>query len=220
MGVGRGAVSVAVVVGGVGAGAARTAGAAPARVDWSRGVVLADGLGVADRSAPSPAVALGTSRRGGEDRARAALATAVRDLALASGGKVADRLGDATVAARVQRAVDDALVVAAEPETDGSWHVTMAVPIEAVRQALAGPRVLPAGGDAGVAVVIVDGAADATPAVGWRVAGAAAPTLWVAELPAWAQGAPHVTGKRTGRGEIRVDKPGAVGAATVFVIKR
>ncbi len=212
MGVGRVALLVAALGG--------LAHAAPVRVDWARGVVVADALGVADRAAPSPAVALGTSRRAGEDRARALLAQAVRGLPLATGGRGGDRLGAAAAGARVQRAVDDALVIAAEPETDGSWQLTMAVPIEAVRDALTGPRALPATGDAGLAVVVVDGVGDAEPAVGWRVAGVVAPTLWVSELPAWAQGAPHVTGKRAGRGEIAVARPGAVSDATVFVIHR
>src|ERR1043165_7863637 len=51
------------------AGADREASDA-ARVDWAAGLVIAGGTGIADRHAPSPAVALGTSRRGAEDDAR------------------------------------------------------------------------------------------------------------------------------------------------------
>ena len=75
-------------------------------------------------------------------------------------------------------AVAAAITVAADPETDGAWRVTLAVPIEAVRQAIAGPRALAADGDKGPAVVVVDGVS-AKPAVGFTFGGAAAPALWI-----------------------------------------
>ena len=182
-----------------------------AKVDWARGMVIAGGIGVADRHAPNPAVARGTSRRGAEDAAKRALAVAVRDLPLAGGGTVGDRAA---------RATDVAIVLDAEPETDGAWHVTMAVPIEAVRQAIAGPRALPDGGDTGPAVVVVDGAT-AKPAVGWSIVapGGAldAATLWVKDVPAWAKDAPRATAKRVKGGAIEVDGMTAT-AATLFVI--
>jgi hypothetical protein len=43
-------------------------------IDWAAGQLVALGLGLADRHAPSPAVARGTARRGAEDAARAQLA--------------------------------------------------------------------------------------------------------------------------------------------------
>ncbi|MGE5184692.1 MAG: hypothetical protein ACM31C_21620, partial [Acidobacteriota bacterium] len=140
--------------------------AADARVDWGQGLVLADGVSVADRHAPSPAVARGTARRVAEDLAKKAIAAELPSLPLAGGGKVGDKLNKPQLAEVVARA----FAVAAEPETDGGWNVTMAVPIEAVRQAIAGPRALPASGDTGPAVVSVEGAA-ATPAVGWKIGG-------------------------------------------------
>jgi hypothetical protein len=188
------------------------AGSAHAGVDWATGMVTADGIGVADRHAPNPAVARGTSRRGAEDAARRTLAAEVAALPLAKGGKVADAANDAEVAARLAAAVDHAIAVAAEPETDGAWRVTMAVPIEAVRQAVAEPggsRALPQAGDHEPPVTIVDGVAG-TPVVGALDAA----TVWVKAVPAWAKDAPHVTGKR-GRHAIEGITPGA---ATLYVI--
>ena len=60
-----------------------------------------------------------------------------------------------------------------------SGTVTLAVPIEAVRQAITGPRKLGPGGDSDDPVVIVDGV------TGKPVVGALdAATIWVKELPA------------------------------------
>ena len=169
--------------------------AARAEVDWAQGLVTAGGVGVADRHAPNPAVARGTSRRVAEDAAKKQLAAAITALPLA-GGKVGHPK-DSAAAARLAAAVDHALELGAEPETDGAWRVTMAVPIEAVRQAMAGPRVLPAAGDNATPVVIVDGV------TGKPIVGALpAATIWVTEVPAWAKDAPHVTGKRGKGGTI------------------
>lgn len=179
--------------------------AADARVDWGQGLVLADGVSVADRHAPSPAVARGTARRVAEDLAKKAIAAELPSLPLAGGGKVGDKLNKPQLAEVVARA----FAVAAEPETDGGWNVTMAVPIEAVRQALAGPRSLPAAGDHDPPVTIVDGVAG-KPAVGALDAA----TIWVKEPPAWAKDAPHVTGKRS-RGRIEGITPAP---ATLYVI--
>jgi len=187
-------------------------GTAHADVDWASGLVTADGVGVADRHAPNPAVARGTSRRGAEDAAKKKLATELAALPVAGGGKLADKArADKAVAERVAAAVDHALTVAAEPETDGAWRVTLAVPIEAVRQAVAGsgPRTLPAGGDQDPPVMIVEGVAG-KPAVGALDAA----TLWVRDVPAWAKDAPHVTGKLA-KGRIEGIKPAP---ATLYVI--
>jgi len=187
------------------------------KIDWARGLVVADGLGIADRHAPNPAVARGTSRRAAEDAAKATIGPALARLPLAAGGKVGDRLADKAVKARLDRAIEAAIAVAAEPETDGSWHVTMAVPVEAVRQAIAGPRGLPADGDPGPAVVVIDGAAAARPAVGWKIGGRDAATVWVKELPAWAKDAPHAKAKAVKRGAIELEGL-AGGDATLYVI--
>lgn len=191
--------------------------AAQADVDWARGLVTADGVGIADRHAPNPAVARGTSRRVAEDAGRHVLATKLGELPMAGGGTVAARAKDPAVKARLDAAVAGAYAIAAEPETDGAWRVTMAVPIEAIRQAIDGPRELPAAGDSGSPIVIVDGAAKAKPAVGWTVGGLHAATVWVAEPPAWAASAPHAAATKVSGGAIEIASTGAT-AATLFVI--
>ena len=201
---------------------AATASAAPAPrgVDWASGLVTADGVGVADRHAPSPAVARGTSRRGAEDAARRELAALIAKLPIAGGGTVATRAKDPAVRARLDAAVAHAHAVAAEPETDGAWRVTMAVPIEAIRQALAGgPRALPPAGDAAPVAVVVAGASAATPAIGWTFAGVRAAAIFVSVAPAWAASAPHATAKRVKAGAIDLDLAGTTPtAATLFVV--
>lgn len=212
-----------VVVASLVAAASTSVSAAPggAQIDWERGQVTATGIGLADRHAPNPVVARGPARRRAEDAARAALAKAMPELPLASGERLADALADPDVKARVDRAIADARAVATELETDGSWQVTLAVPVEAVRQAVTGPRALPAGGDAeGAPVVIVEGVT-AAPAVGYTVGGLAAPTVWVDQVPAWAKRAPRVksTGTKAGAIEAPLAKlaPSATDA-TLFVI--
>ena len=193
-------------------GTLSAAAAADVRVDWGRGLVIADGVSVADRHAPSPAVARGTARRVAEDLAKKAIEGELGKLPLASGGKVGDKLHGDKLAA----VLASAFAIAAEPETDGGWNVTMAVPIEAVREAIAGARALPDKGDAGPAVVIVDGAT-AKPAVGWKIGGAEAATIWPEQIPDWAKDAPHVKAKAAKAGTIEVD--GTTGTpSTLFVI--
>lgn len=196
------------------AAADRDAGDA-ARVDWAAGWVIAGGTGIADRHAPSPAVALGTSRRSAEEAARRRIAARLGSLPLAGGGTLADRLTDAAVQARVAAALEAASALAAEPETDGSWHVTLAVPLEAIRIALGGPRALPPGGDRGPPVVVVE-RVPARPAIGWTVAGVEAATLWVKDIPAWARDAPRITARSARAGAI--DAPAAGTPATLYVI--
>ncbi len=198
---------------------ASAAHAAPPAVDWARGLVVAEGIGLADRHAPNPAVARGTSRRDAELAAQKLLAGKVATLPLAIGGTVADRAkGDKAIAARIDAAITHAIVVAADPETDGAWRVTLGVPIEAIRQAITGPRAL-AAADSGPRVVIVEGVAKATPAVGWTVGGIAAASLWVGAeaVPAWAKDAPRVTAKAAKAGAIDVDGINAT-PATLFLI--
>lgn len=195
---------------------AGTASAEPAKVDWARGLVVASGVGVADRHAPNPAVARGTSRRGAQDAAKKLIAAKLDDLPIAGGGKVGDRAKDKDVAERLAAAVDAALTIAAEPETDGAWQVTMAVPLEAVRQAIAGPRTLATDGDKGPIAVVVTGAS-AKPAIGWKVGTLDAPTLFVTDVPGWAKDAPRATAKSAKAGVIDVGGIDAT-AATLFVI--
>ncbi len=192
------------------------AAAAHADVDWAKGLVTARGIGLADRQAPNPAVARGPSRRKAEEAAKLALAAELPGLPLAAGGTLAAKLTDPAVKARIDRAVAAAVSLTADPETDGSWRVTMAVPIEALRQALTGPRVLGDSGDAMTPVVVVEGVT-ATPAIGITVAGLAAPTIWVPSVPAWAKDAPRIKATATKAGAIEAKAPKA-GEATLFVI--
>src|SRR5687768_17538300 len=188
---------------------------ADVKIDWARGLVIADAVGIADRHAPNPAVARGTSRRGAEEAARKQLAGKLDDLPLAGGGKLGDKLKDKAVKARVDAAVASAMTLSADPETDGAWRVTLAVPIEAMRQAIAGPRAL-ANSDQGPAVVIVEGVT-AKPAIGWSVGAIEAPLLWAPSPPEWAKDAPRVKAKGVKGGAIEVDGIDAT-AATLFVI--
>lgn len=189
---------------------------AHADVDWARGLVSARGIGLADRQAPNPAVARGPSRRKAEEAAKLALSSEIRGLPLAAGGTLADKLSDAAVKARVERAIAAAISLTAEPETDGSWRVTMAVPIDALRQAIAGRRVLPDSGDAMTPMVVVEGVT-AAPAIGITVAGLAAATIWVSTVPAWAKDAPRIKAISTTAGAIEA-KVAKAGEATLFVI--
>ncbi len=189
---------------------ASTAHADDAKVDWARGLVIADGIGVADRHAPSPAVARGTSRRVAEDRAKATIRGALAKLPVASGGTAGDKAAQAALSA--------AFALDAEPETDGAWRVTMAVPIEAVRQAIAGVRALPKDGDKDPAVVVIDGV-KAQPAVGWKVGRVEAAAIWPDAAPEWAKDAPHVRAKAARAGAIDVDRM-VGGPATLFVVLR
>lgn len=194
---------------------AGSAHAAPPTIDWARGLVIAEGIGLADRHAPNPAVARGTSRRVAQEAAKKQLAAKLGDLPVAGGGTVAAKAkGDKAIQARLERAVADAITLSADPETDGAWRVTMAVPIEAVRQAITGPR--PLTEDEGPTLVVVEGVT-AKPAVGWKVGTLEAPTLWVATAPEWAKNAPRVKAKSSKAGVIEAD--GIDGsAATLFVI--
>jgi flagellar hook-length control protein FliK len=187
-----------------------------ARPDWARGLVIATGVGIADRHAPSAVSARGPARRAAEEAARKQLAAALPALPLAGGGTLAGKLGDAAVKARVDRAVAAALTLDADLSTDGSWKVTLAVPIEAVRQALAGPRPAPASDADGPPVVIVEGA-KATPAVGYRLGKLAAPAVWIKEVPPWAKDAPRVKARGAGVGAIELADPKG-SESTLFLI--
>jgi hypothetical protein len=210
VGVGRLAAAVASIALGAGVAHADTVD-----VDWARGLVVATATGVADRHAPSPAVARGTAKRVAEDLAKKQIAAKLPGIPLAS-GTLGEKLKDAQVKARVDRALDAAISLSAEPETDGAWKVTLAVPIEALRMAVAGSRLVDATGDGDPAVVIVDGVG-AKPAIGWKVGTLAAATLWVDKPPAWAKDAPHVHAKSAKHGTIELDH--AIGGpSTLFVL--
>ena len=193
---------------------------AEADVDWARGLVTADGIGVANRAAPSPAAARGPARRMAEQAAKKQLAAQLPKLPLASGGTLAAKLkSDTAIRAAIHEAVAQAIVVAEDLETDGSWRLTMAVPIEAVRIAVAGVRRLGPSGDAGLPVVVVDARAAVKPAVGYTVGGLAAATVFVKDVPAWAADAPRVPAAKAAKaGAIDVVAPTGASEATLFVV--
>jgi hypothetical protein len=201
-------------------GLAPRGASADVAIDWAKGVVTAEGIGIADRHAPNPAVARGTSRRGAEEAARVQLAKGLGALPVASGGTVADKAKDAATKARVARAVAQAVAVVAQPETDGAWKVTMAVPIEAIRQAIeGGARQVAATGDVQAPVVtIVDGVIG-KPAIGWTVGTTHVATVWVKDVPTWAKDAPRVKATSAKAGTIELGDAGTGGnAATLYVI--
>jgi hypothetical protein len=136
-------------------------------IDWSAGMIVAKGVGPADRHAPSPAVARVGARRAAEEQARAKLMKAARALKIAGGGTVGAAVDkDDAAKARLKDEIERAPVIAADLITDGSSRVTIALGIEAVRQALSGARAV--SGDDESAVWIVEAKA-AKPAVGWKV---------------------------------------------------
>jgi hypothetical protein len=190
---------------------------AHADVDWARGLVTADGIGVANRAAPTPASARGPARRLAEEAARKRLAAQLDALPLAGGGTLEKRTkGDVKVA--VDRAIAHAIVIAADPETDGSWKITMAVPIEALRLAIAGGPRAAAADDAAPAVVVVE-VDKVKPAIGYKVGALEAATVFVKDVPLWAKDAPRVKAKGVKGGVIDVELPAGATAATLFVIR-
>jgi len=189
-------------------------GVAHADVDWAKGLVTATGIGIADRHAPTPATAREPARRAAEDAARKQLATELAKLPLAAGGTIGAKL-DKPHKAQLAAAVADAITVDSTPHTDGSWTVTLGVPIEAVRQVIAGRRT-PAAADADPPVVIVEGVT-ARPAVGYTVGGVPGATVWVKTIPAWAKDAPKVSATKAGGGAITVTVPRG-GPSTLFVV--
>jgi hypothetical protein len=190
-------------------------GSAQADVDWAKGVVTAQGLGVADRHAPTPASAREPARRAAEDAARAKLKAELSDLPLAARTTLKSKLSDKAVKARIDRAIAAAITIDSTLHTDGSWNITLGVPIEAVRQAIAGPRAITKSDD-DPAIVVVEGVSR-KPAVGVTVGGVAGATLWVREPPAWAKDAPRVkaTAAKSGAIELATKRGGP---STLFVL--
>jgi hypothetical protein len=150
-------------------------------VDWSRGLVTATGIGLADRHAPSPAVGRAASRRRADAAARAELASALGEVAWIAGGKPGE------LAAREGWIEAHAVVVDATLNPDGSWRVTMGLPVEAIRAGLGGVRELSADGDKDEtrALVIDARAIDVAPVGGAGIGDAktAGATLWVDAPP-------------------------------------
>jgi hypothetical protein len=153
-----------------------TAQVGGATVDWSRGVITARGVGPADRHAPSPAVARDAARVRAEDAARKALAAAAKQLPGVEAGALADD--------KLARAVARATVATMDLGTDGSVTISLALPVEAVRVAIAGPRrAEPSAGDAPPAMIVDATKLTVAPRVGLAIAAWTGPVLFVDAAP-------------------------------------
>jgi hypothetical protein len=163
-------------------------------VDWTRGLLIARSIGTADRRAPAPTIARVGARREAEGRAAAALVAAARTLPAPAGtvGDAAD--ADAAVAGALDAAARAALDLATELMPDGSTRIQRGLPVEAIRQALTGPRaIVPAwagaasAGDAPTALVVDARNLDVAPRVGITVTDGAVtvamPAIWVDAQP-------------------------------------
>jgi hypothetical protein len=139
-----------------------------ALVDWTAGLVTARGASAADLQTPDPTVARIRAERIARNRARVELARAARSLRLASGGSVEDRAArDRDVGGRLDRAVEAAADHHVEYGSDGSVEVSVALPIETVRQAVDGVAGPPELAGPKVSAVVVDaGRALAGPRLG------------------------------------------------------
>ena len=184
-----------------------------AKVDWARGLVIVKTVGTADRRAPSPASARPVALREAEDRAAAGLLAAAKELPGAAG------VGDDVVAGNV-------VELATEFLPDGSVRIERGLPIEAVRQALDGPRAIAPAWDgapdaAKPATLVVDARNLAvTPRVGIAVSDgtttARLPALWVTKPP---PGAVKASGYDEATGTLAVDRPPEAGALLIVVIR-
>ena len=120
-----------------------------ARIDWTRGLLVARGAAAADLRAPSPQVARLAAERRARSAAQARLRELAKGLKLADGRSLAAALGkDKAAAARFERAVARSLDLAVDHTSDGSVVLSAGLPIEAIRAAASGPMDLPTGAGA------------------------------------------------------------------------
>jgi hypothetical protein len=127
-----------------------------------------------------------SSQRQAVERAVVTLAAAVRALPLAGGGTVGEvAAADPVAEARLLAVLAGARVLVADYASDGGTHVTVALPLEAVRGALAPPAAPEAAAQAPTAILVDARKTRLRPVLGVRlVAGAtqaALPTVWSAD---------------------------------------
>lgn len=142
-----------------------------ARVDWTRGLLVATGAAAGDLRAPSPELARVKAERQARDAARARLKRLARDLALADGRELGAALqGDA--AERLERALDQLVDQSVEHASDGSVVLEAALPLEAARAAVFGPSepAVPGSEKGPTSVVIDAGKHLKRPALGVKLA--------------------------------------------------
>jgi hypothetical protein len=184
-------------------------------IDWSVPAIIADGIGLADRRAPTPDVARAAARTRGVDDARKRLRAALVNVPWADGKTVGAHLNET----QLNAAAAAAIVQRAEPQTDGSWRVRLMLPIEALQQVVQGPRGLAPGGDtATLAVVAIDAKKVAVePRVGWQFndGGTVVPCTqrWVTR---WDGPTHKATAAQAG--VITLSKPAGIKPATLCVI--
>jgi hypothetical protein len=188
-----------------------------ATVDWSDGTITAQGIGPADRHAPSPAVARDAAL------ARAKKAAAARLIAAAEALPGAHGLDDKQLAP----VADQATVATMDVGTDGSVTVALRIPIEAVRVAIAGPRAATPAVEAPPTTVIVDATKlKLKPQLGLEIGGWTGPVLFVdampdgdSELAGGHGGHRRATATKAAAGTLTIDgDPPAAGALAVVVI--
>lgn|GEM_PF-4446145 len=168
-----------------------------ARVDWTRGLIIATGSAAADVRAPGAEIARVRSERQARARARAAAQARVAALAAEAVPSGADQVVQrepGAMAARWARLVArDGRDLSVRYGSDGSATVTVGVPLEAVRLAVSGGPAAVSGepaADAPTAVIVDARSVRARfgPRLGLRIAHAggefAAPTVYFTDLQA------------------------------------
>jgi hypothetical protein len=208
--------------------AAAVVDARPGRVtiDWTAGLVEVVGAGATDLRAPSPAIGRVTAERAARADGARRLVDAVKDVPLADGRTAADAAhDDPAAAARLAAVLARPRDVSIAYASDGSTEVTLAVPLEAVRDALAVPKIPRATDDSPTALVVDARALAARPALGVRVGELAGPTIWTTDAADPRAGArplaAHATGYANGAFVLDVD-PGpalAAGALVIVLVK-
>jgi len=133
-------------------------GSPRSHIDWTRGLIVETGAAAGELRAPSPAVARVAALRRARQAARARLHKAAVGLSLAEGAPVSERVAaDASLAARLDSAVQRTLDLDVDYSSDGSVVLSVGLPLEAVRGALAGATAPPGKQGAGApSAIIVD----------------------------------------------------------------
>ena len=160
-----------------------------ARIDWTRGLLIATGAAAGDLRAPSSELARVKAERQARDAARARLEKLARDLALADGKKLGGALGGKG-SARLERALAQLIDQRIEHASDGSVVLEAALPLEAARAAVfgAGEPAAPGSEKHPTAIVIEAGRHMKRPALGVKLAAGpekyAGPTVFAARQDA------------------------------------
>ncbi len=140
-----------------------------AAIDWTAGRLTATGAGAPDPLAPSPEVARIGAERAARTRARAALIAAARAVPVADGGTVGSLTTDAggALMGRLVTLAAGARALDVAHSSDGGVEVTLVLPLEALRSALAGSDALspPAASETAPTALVID-APGLTPALG------------------------------------------------------